>query len=777
MGLTAGIVGAMSSSTHSATARSTLALPVWALGLALILAPRAAATLQGPLGPPPVDTTRAPLGGAWPELLRRAEERHGALGQRAAMFLAEHAPARDAGLDVELLMEHLTLALEARVRFPWAASVPEDVFLNDVLPYAVLDETRERWRPKLLEVAAPLVAEAKTVEEAAQALNRGLFNAVNVHYNTGRKQPNQSPFESLAQTRATCTGLTILLVDACRAVGVPARAAGVASWRDKRGNHTWVEVFDGQRWRFTGADEFDAAGLDRGWFTGDAAQAVAGNARYSVWASSWRPTGAHFPLVWSRDDRTVPGVDVTERYVRPTADGERALASRNVRMWDTEGGERIVADLIVRAADGLELARDTSRAGRADLNDMPAFTLAPGAYTLELARDGQRRFVGVEWTAPRTETLDLAWDAASPDEPAWTPAGLARDDAEALVAELWAARKATLATELAAELEAQAFVHGEHTLKTLAKRFGDALEGQRSLWISMHGGGGAPREVNDRQWANQLRLYEPAEGFYVAPRAPSDTWNLWHQEHIDPLFQRVIEAYVALQGVDPDRVYLMGYSAGGDGVYQLAPRMADRFAAAAMMAGHPNEAQPLGLRNLPFMLFMGGNDRAYQRNEVAATWGARLAELAAADAGAYPHKVTIYPDKGHWMDGEDKEALPWMAAFTRDPWPERVVWLQDDVVHTRFYWLAVPREEAVGGRLVKARVEGQVITLDAPETNALTLRLRDGLVDLDQPIVVRSGDAELFRGIVPRTRAAIERSLAERADPRSAATALLDLTR
>ncbi|MEM7298333.1 MAG: hypothetical protein AAF391_08720 [Bacteroidota bacterium] len=52
----------------------------------------------------------------------------------------------------------------------------------------------------------------------------------------------------------------------------------------------------------------------------------------------------------------------------------------------------------------------------------------------------------------------------------------------------------------------------------------------------------------------------------------------------------------------------MGYSAGGDGVYQLAPRMADSLAAAAMMAGHPNDASPLGLRNIGFTLHMGGKD-------------------------------------------------------------------------------------------------------------------------------------------------------------------------
>ena len=118
------------------------------------------------------------------------------------------------------------------------------------------------------------------------------------------------------------------------------------------------------------------------------------------------------------------------------------------------------------------------------------------------------------------------------------------------------------------------------SLGYLEKVFGTAPEGKRSLWISMHGGGGAPSRVNDSQWKNQINLYKPKEGIYVAPRAPTDTWNLWHQSHIDVLFDRLIENYVATRGVDPNRIFLMGYSAGGDGVYQLAPRMADRWAAA-----------------------------------------------------------------------------------------------------------------------------------------------------------------------------------------------------
>ena len=314
------------------------------------------------------------------------------------------------------------------------------------------------------------------------------------------------------------------------------------------------------------------------------------------------------------------------------------------------------------------------------------------------------------------------------------------------------------------------------TLKLLRKDFGEAPEGKRSLWISMHGGGGAPPEVNDQQWQNQIRLYTLDEGIYIAPRAPTNTWNLWHEGHIDDLFDRLIETLVATAGVDPDRVYLLGYSAGGDGVYQLAPRMADRFAAASMMAGHPNNASPLGLRNLPFAIFMGGEDGAYRRNEVAAAWGEQLAALQAADPEGYPHRVTIYEGLGHWMNGKDAEGLPWMAEHTRDPWPKRVVWRQSGRTHGRFYWLATEGDARRGGALIRAEVDGNTITLESDDVSAVTLRLRDSLVDLDEEIVVRVGEAEVFRGRVARTPAAVNLSRTERNDPRSAATALLPVS-
>ena len=315
------------------------------------------------------------------------------------------------------------------------------------------------------------------------------------------------------------------------------------------------------------------------------------------------------------------------------------------------------------------------------------------------------------------------------------------------------------------EMKQQAIELGGLTMRFRTRVFGKKPASGRSLYISMHGGGGAPAAVNDQQWKNQIGLYKPAEGIYVAPRAPTDTWNLWHQAHIDKFFRRLIENLIVLEDVNPDRVYILGYSAGGDGVYQLAPRMADSLAAASMMAGHPNETSPLGLRNLPFALQVGANDRAYKRNEVAAAWAKKLGELHEADPDGYKTFIRIHEGKGHWMDREDAVALPWMAKHTRNPIPTRIVWKQDDVRHGRFYWLAVDPETQGKRAEVVATRDGQTITLASEDTKRLTVLLNDHMLELDEPITIRSGTKTLYEGDVQRTIGVLARTLLERGDP------------
>jgi acetyl esterase/lipase len=382
-----------------------------------------------------------------------------------------------------------------------------------------------------------------------------------------------------------------------------------------------------------------------------------------------------------------------------------------------------------------------------------AFAAEPLPQASGQAVQALKQYLSAEPTA--RPTLDKQQFASTP---------LTKADAQSAQQLLWEAHVKQIRQSRAAEIKDRRLREGTLEMPFYYDIFGDKPATGRSLFISMHGGGNATKQLNDQQWENQKRLYKPAEGVYLAPRAPTNTWNLWHEPHIDRMFARLIEDLIVLEDVDPNHVYIMGYSAGGDGVYQLAPRMADRLAAASMMAGHPNDASALGLRNIGFTIHVGALDNGFNRNKVAAEWGIKLDDLQKADPDGYVHLVKLHEGKPHWMDREDAEAVPWMAKFTRNPFPSRVVWKQASVVHSRFYWLAAGPEPQKPGNQVIASYAGQQITVDS-DVPRLMIRLNDRMMDLDKPITILAGSNEVFRGTVSRTIATLARTLDEYGDP------------
>ncbi len=352
-------------------------------------------------------------------------------------------------------------------------------------------------------------------------------------------------------------------------------------------------------------------------------------------------------------------------------------------------------------------------------------------------------------------TVAVAAEGLSNAEAAKVTRGLLKDHTESLLAD----RKA--------EMDSKVIKLGELKMPFWYKTFGEAPKEGRSLYISLHGGGGAPAAVNDQQWENQKRLYTVKEGVYLVPRAPTNTWNLWHQSHIDRFFTRLIENLIAFENVNPNRVYVLGYSAGGDGVYQIGPRMADTWAAASMMAGHPNDAKPDSLLNTPFSIQVGALDAAYKRNQVALQWGQLLDDLQNASPTGYEHFTKVRAGKGHWMDREDAMAIPWMAKYTRDPLPRRIVWLQDAETHQRFYWLAVRGESIKGRSRIVANVDAQTVTIETSTVPEIVILLNDKMLDLDQEVTVLYRGKTLYQGRVARQQKVIARTLSERGDPAS----------
>jgi hypothetical protein len=193
------------------------------------------------------------------------------------------------------------------------------------------------------------------VRAAIDSVNNNIAKEVGVEYNTKREKPDQSPYESMEQGMASCSGLSVLLTDAFRAVGIPSRIAGTANWYDNRGNHSWNEVWINGKWCFT---EYYPSGLNKSWFLADAGKANANDAGHAIWASSFRKTSAPFPLVWDLDIKYVPAVNVTDRYVKLYEKQQKAKIA---------SGELVPVEVIMFKNNKCSLAGDDRMAVNVDV--------------------------------------------------------------------------------------------------------------------------------------------------------------------------------------------------------------------------------------------------------------------------------------------------------------------------------------------------------------------------------------------------------------------------
>lgn len=668
-------------------------------------------------------------------------------------FLIANMPGRDLkALDAGLLASNIRLAYAAREAAPWGGTIPDEIFLNDVLPYAQLNERRDAWRERFFEELRPLIADCSLPGEAAVALNTQMFKKLDVVYSKARPKPGQSPLESIAANKASCTGLSILLADACRALGVPARIAGTPQWSETGGNHTWVEVWDGGRWHCLGAAESDQ--LDKTWFSARAASQDGENPAQKIYAASFKKTDLYFPLVWALEIRDVPAVDVTEHYAQSQARAPEL-------------------ETLLKLVDSGPLAGLCADPATAKLS------VAPGAIAM-LRRALWGRYVEEIRNDPKRR----------------------REHGQSCVC------------------------YGGAVMRYAAFKNGEKPEAGWPLYIAMHGGGGAPAPLNDSQWEQMKKYYRSSvkNGIYLAPRGVNNEWNLHWTPESFVCYERIVANMIAFEGVDPNRVYIMGYSAGGDAVYQIPARLPGLWAAAAMSAGHPNDAPPVNDAVVPFLIQVGELDGGYGRNEVAAAYGAQLDALEAQHPGLYVHDCfihkgrahniidrdpagrpqTVYASPAEWLKrrGEaktvdiDTNSVHWLSRRERNPLGGAVIW--DPAVTPEsckapepdFWplpgrgpgclWLSLDRYKGVAplapGRIEAVHTPGTNDIAMAMEGNYVKLLLNETQFDLTRPVRVTVDGRTLECQPEPRLRTMLQ-TLLDRGDPAAIFPAALTLTK
>ena len=755
-----------------------------------------------------------------------ALERVPATQRKGMEFLVANMPAPDLQtLSAPFLLDHVARVYAAFNATPWKNRVPQAVFLNDVLPYASLNEKRENASALLLDKIKPIVAGAQSPGEAALRLNKGLFSAVGVKYSTERQRPDQCVSMSLASGLASCSGLSILLVNACRAAGVPARVVGTPMWSNGRGNHTWVEIWDGGDWHYIGAAEPDDKGLDHAWFEGDAA-AARNDGLHAIYATSWQ-RDTNFPLVWDEALNWVGARNVTNRYAKNVA-LELALTRLQISIVGPDG-KRVAAKIaLVSLADPAVKFEGTTIDETGDANNFLTFE-APRAGDYELTveymgstikgkitpKDQAAQLLALQLKAapvvaenapamkfdlPRyvappilkplsskvASQMQLAagnyFRASAEQRANWkfAPAldKALRANEPATRAAVWTAYRAAMADGLKPDFEAHQVRFNQYLSPYTIKTVGTRPNNGWPLFIAMHGGGGAPKEVNDQQWQEMSGHYKdhPELGGYkyIALRAPNDTWNGFYDDYVYPLVANLIKQQIALNDVDSDKVFIMGYSHGGYGAFAIGPKMPDRFAAIHASAAAPTDGEttPVTLRNTPFSAWVGEFDDAYDRHTRDERFDAQIKELRGNRTDIYPVTVSV---KTGFQHGNlpDRDLIPAMYPEVRDPVPRELNWLQTDGVIHDFYWLqaGAPAKE----KRIDASCLNNLVTVTAtPDVKAATVLLDERLVNFSRPVKFTVNGQSFERVLTPSLRTLCG-TLIERGDPELAFSAAVAL--
>ncbi|MBU0494605.1 MAG: prolyl oligopeptidase family serine peptidase [Chloroflexi bacterium] len=147
----------------------------------------------------------------------------------------------------------------------------------------------------------------------------------------------------------------------------------------------------------------------------------------------------------------------------------------------------------------------------------------------------------------------------------------------------------------------------------------------------------------------------------VSPRYPEgggdDVW--W--PHLADGLAALLTKITAEYAVDPDRVYLTGFSMGGYGTWSIAALYPDRFAAIAPVCGGASPDTARALCHVPVWAFHGELDSMVPLIE-------EQGAVDALQACGGDVQLTIYPGAGHyiWPQTYDNPALyTWFLEHAR----------------------------------------------------------------------------------------------------------------
>jgi hypothetical protein len=195
--------------------------------------------------------------------------------------------------------------------------------------------------------------------------------------------------------------------------------------------------------------------------------------------------------------------------------------------------------------------------------------------------------------------------------------------------------------------------------------------------------------------------------------------------------------------VDEDRRYLLGFSMGGGGTWNIGARTPDQWAAIAIFAGVYNDAPgkkvAANLKNTPVWMWCGDKDFLYPHMQ-------RL-EKEMKDCGLAP-VVTYQPDIGHAFDSEaQKKAIRWLQGHVRRR-PDTLSFVADTEEHPGAWGIRLVKDYHKGLPSFTCTIAGNRVTISSTNATALEVNLGEKGLGLRGDAVVVWNGREVYSGAV-----------------------------
>lgn len=191
---------------------------------------------------------------------------------------------------------------------------------------------------------------------------------------------------------------------------------------------------------------------------------------------------------------------------------------------------------------------------------------------------------------------------------------------------------------------------------------------QLPLILYLHGSGGAGTDNRKQLSGGNARgthvwiesdAQQRHPAFVLAPQIPeSSTWHSSGDEpspHVAALLELLDELRSELR-IDARRIYVVGQSRGGFGVWDLIARYPNTFAAAVPLCGGGDTKQILSARNVAVWAFHGAKDDTV----LVARSREMVDALRTVNSSV---RYTEYPDVGHdvWIRAfAERDLLEWL---------------------------------------------------------------------------------------------------------------------